>query len=139
MLRSGDGMRISLCLASVKTGMDASQELLGLYSIFSGPFLLSFAYFYGTSYLVSNASSLPPLLPFLSQVLRMLGERPLEDNRRVLYKVICCSYRRYWNSKARPSEKGIAQDATATLEWIKSAHERQIPWRSNDQRIPVVI
>jgi acetyl esterase/lipase len=39
--------------------------------------------------------------------------------------MVCCSYRGYWTSKGRPSEKGIALDAAAALEWIKAEHKRQ--------------
>jgi uncharacterized protein len=87
--------------------------------------------------LVGNASSLPPRLPFLSPVLRMLRERPLHDNRCVQYTVVCCSYRGYWTSKGRPSERGIALDAAAALEWIRSDHDLQTG--SKDQPIPVII
>ena len=55
----------------------------------------------------------------------MLRDRPLENNSHVRYVMVCCSYRGYWFSKGRPSEKGIALDATAALEWIKDDHERQ--------------
>lgn len=39
--------------------------------------------------------------------------------------MVCCSYRGYWTSKGRPSERGIALDAAAALEWIKAAHKRR--------------
>jgi len=67
--------------------------------------------------IVGNASSLPPRLPFLSPVLRML--RDSDAGRPVSYTMVCLSYRGYWTSKGRPSEKGITKDAIATLNWIK--------------------
>ena len=76
---------------------------------------------------------------FFPKFCACLERRHLEDNRHVLYTVICCSYRRYRSSKGRSSGKGIAQDATATLEWIKSANKHQVPCRSNDQQIPTII
>lgn len=39
--------------------------------------------------------------------------------------MVCCSYRGYWTSKGRPSEKGMALDAVATLKWIKKEEIRQ--------------
>jgi uncharacterized protein len=37
--------------------------------------------------------------------------------------MVCVSYRGYWTSKGRPSEKGFAKDAAAALNWIASQHE----------------
>jgi acetyl esterase/lipase len=39
---------------------------------------------------------------------------------------VCCSYRGYWTSKGRPSEKGIALDAAAALQWIEEENARQV-------------
>ena len=65
-----------------------------------------------------NASSLPPRLPFLSPVMRILRDQsPKQFPLR--YKMVCCSYRGYWTSKGRASEKGITRDAQATLNWVK--------------------
>lgn len=69
--------------------------------------------------MVGNASSIPPRLPFLSPVLRSLRE----DTCNVKYTMVCCSYRGFWTSSGRPSEKGIAMDAIATLNWITDADE----------------
>jgi fermentation-respiration switch protein FrsA (DUF1100 family) len=41
----------------------------------------------------------------------------------VQYIMVCCSYRGYWTSKGRPSEKGILQDAAAALNWIREVEE----------------
>jgi fermentation-respiration switch protein FrsA (DUF1100 family) len=70
-----------------------------------------------SSYMLGNASSLPPRLPFLSPVLRILRDRTSISSTR--YTVACCSYRGYWTSKGRPSEKGIALDAVAALKWVE--------------------
>src|SRR4051794_33675624 len=72
-----------------------------------------------------NASSLPPRLPFLSPVLRMLSQNRLDYP--VKYIMVCCSYRGFWTSNGRPSEKGIALDAEATLRWIEKEGSRQAP------------
>jgi len=66
----------------------------------------------------------------------MLRDRPLEDNHSVLYVMVCCSYRGYWTSKGRPTEKGIALDAAAALEWIKSDHQQN---KSSNQPVQVII
>jgi fermentation-respiration switch protein FrsA (DUF1100 family) len=125
-IRSGDGTRISLCLASVHSGREDSRQSSRIYILyFQGhlPFLSQEVYI--SSFSTGNTSSLPPRLPFISPVLRMLRDRPLETSCYVQYMMVCCSYRGYWTSKGRPSEKGIALDAAAALEWIKADHERQ--------------
>lgn len=50
------------------------------------------------------------------------------------YSMVCVSYRGYWTSKGRPSEKGIAKDAAAALEWIASQHRGK-----STCRIPVIL
>lgn len=52
----------------------------------------------------------------------------------VRYVMVCVSYRGYWTSKGRPSERGIAEDAVAAVEWIVS---KQSPDSSHP--IPVVL
>ncbi|EKD12092.1 alpha/beta superfamily hydrolase [Drepanopeziza brunnea f. sp. 'multigermtubi' MB_m1] len=51
--------------------------------------------------------------------------------------MVCCSYRGFWNSKGRPSEKGIAMDAAASLEWIRDHFLQQ--GGNPTEAIPVVI
>lgn len=115
-------------------GWDTDQSMCGkcreqfgpctaesVYFIFPGSFLLCFFNCISSLYILGNASSLPPRLPFLSPVLRMLRDKqpPLP----VQYIMVCCSYRGYWTSKGRPSEKGILQDAAAALNWIREVEE----------------
>jgi uncharacterized protein len=97
--------------------------------------------------LIGNASSLPPRLPFLSPVLRLLqnNKNDLQNaadrsqhrlgrvNASVRYTMVCVSYRGYWTSKGRPSERGIAKDAAAALEWIISQHKPD-----SGHRIPII-
>ncbi|KAG0651280.1 hypothetical protein D0Z07_2119 [Hyphodiscus hymeniophilus] len=49
--------------------------------------------------------------------------------------MVCCSYRGYWTSKGRPSERGIFRDAEAALGWIKSDHEHH----SRNRPVQVII
>jgi acetyl esterase/lipase len=53
----------------------------------------------------------------------------------ITYTMVCCSYRGYWTSKGRPSEKGIEMDAAATLKWIRDQEGQED--RLNE--IPVVL
>jgi len=55
----------------------------------------------------------------------------------IRYTMVCCSYRGYWTSKGRPSEKGIALDAAASLDWIREDALRQ--GGKATEPIPVVI
>lgn len=41
--------------------------------------------------------------------------------------MVCLSYRGYWTSHDRPSERGINQDAEAALRWISEFHHRRDP------------
>ncbi|ESZ98942.1 hypothetical protein SBOR_0600 [Sclerotinia borealis F-4128] len=66
-----------------------------------------------------NASSLPPRLPFISFVPWKLEKLPSIPHGPVQYVFVCCSYRGYWTSRGRPSEKGIMRDAEATMRWVK--------------------
>ncbi|CZR55065.1 uncharacterized protein PAC_04951 [Phialocephala subalpina] len=117
--RAADGTRISLCVASVNCWTDAVRPVKTVYIL----------YFQG------NASSIPPRLPFLSPVLRMLRDRATLP---VRYTMVCCSYRGYWTSKGRPTERGIAMDAAAALEWIIESHVAEA-LGSPEELVPVVI
>lgn len=70
-----------------------------------------------------NAASLPPRLPFLSSVPRKLEKLPSARDESVQYVFVCCSYRGYWKSRGRPSEKGIMKDAEATMQWVKKDYQ----------------
>ncbi|RDW87643.1 hypothetical protein BP5796_03337 [Coleophoma crateriformis] len=48
----------------------------------------------------------------------MLKDRQVATEYVVEYIMVCCSYRGYWKSQGRPSEKGIARDTAATVDWI---------------------
>jgi acetyl esterase/lipase len=72
----------------------------------------------------------------MSSVLRFLEERLGGPNRVetsanafVPYTMVCVSYRGYWTSQGRPSEKGIMLDGAAALEWIRSQQSPVLPHR----------
>ncbi|PVH77356.1 alpha/beta-hydrolase [Cadophora sp. DSE1049] len=116
-IRSLDGTRISLCVTSVND-FDACEGRMVYILYFQG-----------------NASSIPPRLPFLSPVLRLLENRCHEVP--VRYTMVCCNYRGYWTSRGRPSENGIALDAAASLDWIREDFLRQ--GAKPTDSIPVII
>lgn len=64
-----------------------------------------------------NASSLPPRLPYLSQVLKAVNAAlPTHPDDAV--RMIALSYRGFWTSGGRPSQTGIEMDAAAALQWV---------------------
>ncbi|CCD33806.1 similar to alpha/beta superfamily hydrolase [Botrytis cinerea T4] len=92
-IRSTDNTAISLCVAEVSCGSATEDQ--------------------------GNAASLPPRLPFLSTVPRKLEKLSSAHDKSVQYVFVCCSYRGYWKSRGRPSEKGLMKDAEATMQWVK--------------------
>ncbi|CAM1510144.1 Fc.00g004790.m01.CDS01 [Cosmosporella sp. VM-42] len=118
-IKSLDGNGIALCVSDLSSPNheDGSVPKTPVYIL----------YFQG------NASSLPPRLPDLSRILRRI--RDADES--VHYTMVCLSYRGYWTSHDRPSERGINKDAEAALQWMSELHER----RSTESAIgkPVVI
>ncbi|RFU74942.1 alpha beta superfamily hydrolase [Trichoderma arundinaceum] len=106
-IKSLDGTEIALCISEVSSGdgRGSSNKLA------TPVYIL---YFQG------NASSLPPRLPDISGILRQL--RTVTEGQ-VHYTVVCLSYRGYWTSHDRPSEKGINLDSEAALRWISKLHQ----------------
>lgn len=73
-----------------------------------------------TVYFQGNASSLPPRLPALSQVLKAVygSQKTNETCNHASYTILALSYRGFWTSHGRPSQVGLERDAQAALEWI---------------------
>lgn len=65
-------------------------------------------------YFQGNASSLPPRLPYLSSILKLL-QKPDSNTQ---YSLVALSYRGFWKSKGRPNQRGIELDAQAALQWV---------------------
>ncbi|KAI9817159.1 MAG: hypothetical protein M1827_001271 [Pycnora praestabilis] len=75
-------------------------------------------------YFQGNASSLPPRLPYLSDVLRSLSSTPsnLGPPTKIRYTLVAVSYRGFWTSQGRPSQKGIELDVAAALQWVERTY-----------------
>lgn len=69
--------------------------------------------------LIGNASSLPPRLPELSSILR----RVRDADKNTSYTLVGVSYRGFWKSHDRPSERGINMDTEAALQWVTQMHK----------------
>ncbi|WEW61991.1 hypothetical protein PRK78_007491 [Emydomyces testavorans] len=98
-IRTQDGVELGICVSGDK-GSNANTHVVILY--FQG-----------------NASSLPPRLPLLSTV---LGDLERISNPQVKYTVVTLSYRGYWTSRGRASQKGLELDALAALNWIQETY-----------------
>lgn len=61
-----------------------------------------------------NGSSIPPRLPSLSSILTLLTSSTSPPSSPA-YTFLALSYRRYWTSSGRPSEKGPTLDALSIL------------------------
>jgi len=103
-IRSIDGTRISLCVG--KRDVDA-EKLKS--TVFAKRVVI--LYFQG------NASSLPPRLPGLSRVLKLVDPT-------IECTLIALSYRGYWTSRGRASQRGIELDAAAALAWVQEQHNQ---------------
>ncbi|KAK0253208.1 hypothetical protein LTR35_005628 [Friedmanniomyces endolithicus] len=97
-IRSIDGTKISLCVGSIPDARlgppDVGNEIV-------------------ICYLQGNGSSSPPRLPLLSQVLKLLNA---SGGRHCT--IVALSYRGYWTSSGKASQKGIELDAQAMLKWV---------------------
>lgn len=68
----------------------------------------------------SNGSSLPPRLPGLSRVLNTINASSSSEER-CQVTIVALSYRGFWTSRGRPSERGIALDADAAVAWVSKS------------------
>ncbi|KAL7906157.1 Alpha/Beta hydrolase protein [Trichoderma velutinum] len=109
-IKSLDGTEIALCISEISCGDERGGSSKGPKT------LVYILYFQG------NASSLPPRLPDLSGILRQLKT---ETKGQIHYTMICLSYRGYWTSHDRPSEKGIDLDSEAALRWVSKLHHEK--------------
>ncbi|PYI27681.1 alpha/beta-hydrolase [Aspergillus indologenus CBS 114.80] len=76
-------------------------------------------------YFQGNGGSTPLRLPLLSQTLRALSNAPPGSRNpepEVEYIVAALSYRGYWTSSGRASQRGIERDAQAFLAWVMQTY-----------------
>ena len=114
-IKSTDGTKISLGVGSIDASqMDEGHES----SLHAGQPKkdVVICYFQG------NGSSIPPRLPLLSNVLRLL--QTSTPHSRVRYTMVALSYRGYWTSSGRATQSGIELDAQAMLEWVAANYSR---------------
>ncbi|KAI3340604.1 alpha/beta-hydrolase [Ustulina deusta] len=109
-VRAADGTDLALCVADLELGSDKGSR--------SSDTTFYILYFQG------NASSIPPRLPDLSSILSMFKREMAAEQEHATCTMICLSYRGYWTSRGRPTEKGLRLDSAAVIEWISRMHQR---------------
>ncbi|KAK3329317.1 hypothetical protein B0H66DRAFT_596907 [Apodospora peruviana] len=87
-------------------------------------------------YFQGNASSIPPRLPDTSWVLRAVSDSTAVNLAPLQLTFVCLSYRGFWTSRGRPSERGLRIDAEAGVQWIAELHESKF---GNGDRGPVPV
>ncbi|KAI0169152.1 alpha/beta-hydrolase [Hypoxylon sp. FL1284] len=137
-LRAADGTDLALCVTDVDLGSgataspaaaDATAAATATSSSGRPDTAFYILYFQG------NASSVPPRLPDLSSALCMLKRLSMQwHGRNVPCTMICLSYRGYWTSRGRPTEKGLNMDAAAALNWISQLHRRRYGGEAGESR-----
>ncbi|KAI8955546.1 Alpha/Beta hydrolase protein [Xylaria longipes] len=108
-VRAADGTDLALCVTDLELG--SKRDLRSPDTAF---YIL---YFQG------NAASTPPRLPDLSSTLSMLKRELTAEQKNVRCTMVCLSYRGYWTSRGRPTEKGLRLDSAAAIDWISRKHQ----------------
>lgn len=119
-VRSADGVRLGGCVGEVGTRGAARKGRR-----------VVICYFHG------NGGSLPPRLPMLSAVLTGIeahyrrGFVDSSESAEVEVTLVALSYRGYWTSSGRPTQKGIELDAQALLRRVNDTYVSSDERRSN--------
>ncbi|PPJ54768.1 hypothetical protein CBER1_04053 [Cercospora berteroae] len=104
-IASTDGTRIALCVGKISSASRQSTKTKVVICYFQG-----------------NGSSTPPRLPLLSNTLKAIEAQAVAHGQisDVEFVLVALSYRGYWTSGGRASQKGIEEDAKAMLKWIET-------------------
>ncbi|KAJ2989627.1 hypothetical protein NUW58_g3377 [Xylaria curta] len=121
-VRAADGTDLALCVTDLDLGSkrDSHSPDTAFYIL----------YFQG------NASSIPPRLPDLSSTLSMLKREMAAEQRHTKCTMVCLSYRGYWTSRGRPTERGLRIDSAAAIDWISRMHQETSHEHSSSVRKP---
>ncbi|KAK4503814.1 hypothetical protein PRZ48_004729 [Zasmidium cellare] len=104
-IKSLDGTKIALCVGNIPNPL-LEVTMTGRKKH------VVICYFQG------NGSALPPRLPLLSNTLKAINAQNASPGGETTYTLVALSYRGYWTSSGRASQRGIEQDAQALLQWI---------------------
>ncbi|KAL8754272.1 MAG: hypothetical protein Q9184_005162 [Pyrenodesmia sp. 2 TL-2023] len=98
-IKAADGVELALAVGNIIGSRPQTTE---------GRKHVAILYFQG------NGGSLPARLPVLSAVLKALQRNAPTST---TYSIVGLSYRGFWTSRGRPSERGIGLDAAAAIEY----------------------
>ncbi|KAK2861250.1 hypothetical protein FQN49_004395 [Arthroderma sp. PD_2] len=120
-IKSLDGVEIAICVGrNLAQAVDEKEtkvrkgEVVILYFQGLVSFISSLSDERVNNRWCRNGSSIPPRLPQLSAVLKALDDRT--------YTLVAVSYRGYWTSRGRASQRGIERDAIAALNWVRQTY-----------------
>ncbi|KAI9369572.1 Alpha/Beta hydrolase protein [Aspergillus egyptiacus] len=100
-IRSSDGTKLAVCEGRFPS--DAARRKRVVICYFQG-----------------NGGSTPLRLPLLSQFMKSVRETDPSGD--VQYVVVALSYRGYWKSAGRATQRGIELDAQAFLNWVAETY-----------------
>ncbi|KAL8688006.1 MAG: hypothetical protein Q9224_004996 [Gallowayella concinna] len=120
-IRAADGVEIALAVASVNGCQQHNNSSSGKKAAAH----VAIVYFQG------NGGALPARLPSLSTILKALQNHAASST---TYTIVALSYRGYWTSRGRPSERGIGLDAAAAIDYATA----QLP-KPNDKPITLLL
>lgn len=69
-------------------------------------------------YYQGNASSTPPRLPYLSQIIKAVSRDHSVD-----VSIVALSYRGFWKSKGKATQPGLEKDAAAAVQWVLNRYD----------------
>ncbi|PYI09478.1 alpha/beta-hydrolase [Aspergillus sclerotiicarbonarius CBS 121057] len=73
-------------------------------------------------YFQGNGGSTPMRLPLLTQILRAIHASPQASSEETAYVMVALSYRGFWTSSGRPTQRGIELDMQAFLDWVAETY-----------------
>ncbi|KAF2839273.1 alpha/beta-hydrolase [Patellaria atrata CBS 101060] len=111
-IKSLDGTEIALCVGNMPIEDGSKQE-----EKFQNRNHVVILFFQG------NASSLPPRLPGLSRTLKLVSSVSKTHDKHLQHTIVGLSYRGFWTSRGRASQRGIEMDAIAALQWVQTTYQ----------------
>lgn len=116
-IRSLDGTKLAICEGRIPVDASKNQK-----QVPGSPRKKSvvICYFQG------NGGSTPMRLPLLSQVLHTVSEMKASSSSHfsedTQYSIVALSYRGYWKSAGRATQRGLEMDAQACLNWVSRTY-----------------
>ncbi|OOF91936.1 hypothetical protein ASPCADRAFT_176536 [Aspergillus carbonarius ITEM 5010] len=115
-IRSRDGTKLAVCEGRIPAKKHDLPVSRGILPKDQGrKKMVVICYFQG------NGGSTPMRLPLLSQILRAIRASP-QLSGETAYVMVALSYRGFWTSSGRPTQRGIELDTQAFLDWVTETY-----------------